>query len=112
MDENNTQEGQALFAIEDAGHEYILPDLAGQEDNQILRFVKKEKREDGFYFVHGGTTNEAVISVLIDRIACLNRHVPSEHNEVAIDRLNDALRALNMRTAERVERGVEGTHTA
>lgn len=108
MDENKRYE------VIGEGHEYALPSVEGGADSQVLRFIKKEVDDstNTFVTVHDGTTNEAVIEVLIDRLTFLNAKMPSEHNEVAIDRLKDALRALEARTAERVERGVEGTHTA
>jgi hypothetical protein len=113
MDENNTQEGKTLLAIDDAGHLYRLFNEEG-DGLQMVQFIKKEVDDatNTLVTVADGTTNEAVIAMLIDRLVFLNTKMPSEHNEVAIDRLRDAGRALAQRTAERVERGVEGTHTA
>lgn len=109
MDENKQ------FTVVEEGHVYALHSVEmGAESAQRLVFIKKEVDDatNTLTTVHDGVTNEAVIEVLIDRLRFLDAKMPSEYNQVAIDRLNDALRALNMRTAERVERGVEGTHTA
>lgn len=110
MDENNKQ-----FTVVEEGHVYAVHSVEmGAESAQRLVFIKKEVDDatNTLTTVHDGVTKEAVLEVLIDRLTYLNGKMPSEYNEVAIDRLNDALRALNARTAERVERGVEGTHTA
>jgi hypothetical protein len=106
MDENTK------FAVIEEGHVYSLHGVEkGAEGAQGLVFIKKEVDDTTNVLVtaHDGTTNEAVLEVLIDRLTFLNRRVPSEHNETAIDRLNDALRALRARTEDRVERGVEGS---
>jgi hypothetical protein len=71
--------------------------------------------QDGPIREHGtnGTTNEEVIQVLIDRIASLNEMEDGKYacreNEWAILHLKVALQCLELRTAKRLERGVEGT---
>lgn len=80
---------------------------------QELFFIKKQPKEDGsteMETVQQGTTNEAVISMLIDRLQTLNELFPSKFNEDAIKHLHLAYEALVARTKDREERGVEGTH--
>lgn len=84
------------------GHEYRLNNDVGC---QTLRFV--EGPQDAR--IEDGTTTEEVIEALIDRLTFLNEKFPSPYNLTAIDGLKGAIVALNERTAERVERGVEGT---
>lgn len=90
------------------GHRYILDSFEGSEP-QTIQFIQKEKQGDEFVTVHDGTTNEEVLTVLIDRMGFLQRLCPSPDNETAIDSLQLALAALNHRTEERKARGVEGT---
>lgn len=103
-----------LFNSVDAGHTY---ELVNHETGttQTLLFVKKkpepaEGEPDRMVMVQEGTTNEAVISMLIDRMQVLNETMPSSYNEEAIKHLHLAFEALQARTADREERGVEGTH--
>lgn len=109
MDENKQ------FTVVEEGHVYALHAVEmGADSAQRLVFIKKEVDDatNTLTTVHDGTTNEAVIEVLIDRLRFLDAKMPSEHNQVAIDRLHDALRALNLRTVDRQARGVEGTQEA
>ena len=50
-----------------------------------------------------GVTVEDMINITIHRLNHLNDHVYSEHNVEAIAALNNALNALNNRTAERAK---------
>lgn len=80
---------------------------------QEIFFIKKQPKEEGsteMETVQQGTTNEAVISVLIDRLNVLNERFPSKFNEDAIKHLHLAYEALFARTQDREARGVEGTH--
>lgn len=97
----------------DPGHSYELKNFEA-EGSQTLNFIKKEKDEETgeFKTVQDGTTNEAVIAALIDRLGVLNGKMHSEHNDLALNHLTQALDALNKRTAEREARGVEGTPQA
>ena len=57
-----------------------------------------------------GVTEEALIAVLIDRLERFNEGpYRCRQNSVAITKLEEALMWLGDRTAERSERGVEGT---
>jgi hypothetical protein len=87
----------------------LHPTKRGRE-NCTLFFVQKEANEDGVYVTkHDGTTNEEVLMALIHRLTTLNDKMPGKENEMAIDKLQEALMWLNLRTTRRQERGVEGT---
>lgn len=93
------------------GHLYELFDVAMAPPNaQELQFLEKAPDDNGnFELVTDGTTNEAVLEVVIDRLTVLNRMLPSRQNSIAIRKLEEAVMWLNDRTAERVARGVEGS---
>lgn len=55
-----------------------------------------------------GTTNEAVLSILIHRTNHLNEQFPCAENEIALEHMRAALRSFESRTAARIARGVEG----
>ena len=63
---------------------------------------------------HGvnGLTNEALLAVLIHRTCYLDAQFPCAENTQAICAMVRALEALEARTAQRLERGVEGTNSA
>ena len=82
------------------------------------RFVYANKELGGLYFQDGpirevgvnGTTNELVLSVLIDRTQYLDDLYPCQENKQAITHLQAALDLFNARTKDRIKRGVEGTN--
>lgn len=93
------------------GHCYELPSLEGCNP-QIIQFIQKERDPDDptkLITVEDGTTNEAVLEVLIDRITVLNWKMPCDANLRVLEHLGAALRELKDRTAQRAARGVEGT---
>jgi hypothetical protein len=56
-----------------------------------------------------GTTNEAVLAVLIDRLEAFQAgDFPCEENAKAIEHLRAALACMHARTMERWKRGVKG----
>lgn len=59
-----------------------------------------------------GAFVEGVISAAIGRIQFYQRAFPCRENAIALTHLETALLWLNKRTADREERGVEGTHEA
>lgn len=59
-----------------------------------------------------GFQNEELIAILIDRMNVLNAEFPSEENLHAIQSLQTALNALELRTKRREARGVEGERKA
>lgn len=101
------------------GHRYELEQsqTTGKPTSapQVLQFI--EKRVDALdpkslVLVNEGTTNEELIKVLIDRIEFLNTKMPHRQNEIAIEALENALGALEARTAERKQANIEGTAIA
>lgn len=96
------------------GYVYELEDFSKKGDIQTLSFYERKLIEidlddTSTYEVKSGTTTEAVLEVLIDRLKYLNAIMPSIYNEDAIDYLRHALQCLNDRTEDRVARDVEGT---
>lgn len=103
-----------LINVVDDAHTYELQNHES-ESTQTVHFIKKESdptTETGMKTVQEGTTNEAVLQMLISRTQSLNEKFPSEFNEDAIKHMELALSALYARTADREKRGVEGTHQA
>lgn len=105
-----------LFKTIDPGHTY---ELAHHQDEgyQLIHFIKNVDAPNTddiplSQTVQQGTTNEAVISMLIDRMQHLNELYPSRYNEDCMYHLNMAYEALFARTKDRQERGVEGKHVA
>lgn len=74
--------------------------------------------EAALMFQHGpikdginGITNEALLAVLMDRLRGFQAGTFATNlNAVALEHLERAMKALNERTRQREERGVEGTH--
>jgi hypothetical protein len=59
-----------------------------------------------------GLTHEALLAILIDRLEAYQAGpYKSSYNEDALFSLNAAQLHLQRRTRERMQRGVEGTHT-
>lgn len=55
-----------------------------------------------------GVTNEALLAILIHRTEHLDAQFPCEENKRAIADMRNALVNLEVRTARRIARGVEG----
>jgi hypothetical protein len=93
------------------GHTYKLECFEGGYP-QVLQFIRKvEGKERGsLVTLVDGTTNEEVLTVLIDRLNYLNQKLPSRQTAIAITKCQEALFWLQNRTVDRVYRGVEGTH--
>lgn len=105
------KESDRMCSVNDPAHDYELHNIESGVQN--IKFIKKEKvspDSEELVTIHDGTTNEAVIQVLIHRLSVLNERCPSAYNEAAIRSLEEAYGALEARTAERKSRGVEGTH--
>lgn len=59
-----------------------------------------------------GPTNEALLAILIHRTQFLNGKFTCRENIIAITKMQEALMWLEKRTADRLNRGVEGQHAA
>lgn len=59
-----------------------------------------------------GLTNEALLAIIIDRLSYYQEgKFKCRENALAITKLEEGLLWLHSRTLERLQRGVEGTHT-
>lgn len=104
----------------DEGHRYQLNPLKKDGNTWILQFhkYKMETKNEGddlqgvnvpvLETVYEGTTNEEVLRALIDRLYYLQEQFPCKENLIAVTKLNECLTALNLRTIDRMERGVHG----
>jgi len=97
------------------GHKYELFQLEDPHRSapQEILFIKKEPREndpEDLKLIHNGTSNEALMEVLIDRLQYLNSDMSCPENDIAIEALKIAHAAMIVRTQDRKQRGVEGTH--
>ena len=115
MEDKLNSESFREMSVNDPGHDYELHNFENGVQN--IKFIKKEKQQDSggpngeqLTTVHDGTTNEAVLQVLIHRMEVLNKKMPSSYNEKVLVHLTEALKTLYERTEDRKNRGVEGTH--
>lgn len=93
------------------GHKYELENFENQSiSGQTIQFIEKVKKDasNELSTVNDGTTNEELLSVLINRLNYLNDKFPCRENSIAITHIETALLWLNKRTQDRVNRGVEG----
>jgi hypothetical protein len=95
------------------GHLYHLPNFENEDEGQLIQFIEKKPSEDvegELVTVKDGTTNEAVLKMLIDRLYYLQEKFSCRENEIVITKLEESLMWLNKRTEDRKKRGVEGKH--
>lgn len=98
--------------LDETGHLYALLRSQLGAPPQTIQFLRKEREAHGsreLYVVTDGTTNEDVLSMLIDRMWLLQAAAPCRENAVALTHLETALLWLEKRTRDRQARGVEGT---
>jgi len=101
---------RARVRPKDAGHAYEL-DNEGM-GKQVLQFVKKVRskvRPAELVTTVDGTTNEAVLEALIDRMGRLQQSAPCSENLDCMYHLQMALHALALRTTRRKALGIENT---
>lgn len=96
------------------GHLYALPYFEPESILQTVQFIHKQPRPMGELgeTIANGTTNEAVLDMLIDRMGSLQSKFPCRENAIVITHLEEALMWLEKRTRDRKARGVEGKHQA
>lgn len=87
------------------GHEYIV--LAGVKSFAIS-FQRGGVAENGV----NGLTNEALLAILIHRTKLLDNKFSCDENKRAIGHMEEALVNLEVRSARRMVRGVEGKEVA
>ena len=93
------------------GHKYELSMFEASENVQTIQFIEKVPKEEGsteLITINNGTTNEEVLSILIDRMQYLQSKFPCRENAIVITKLEESLMWLNKRTSDRLKRGVEG----
>lgn len=77
----------------------------------MVRWQDGPLRKDGVESEPNGAFVETLIAVAKDRLDFYQESkFSSQYNAEAISFLNQAIASLNKRTADRVNRGVEGTH--
>lgn len=87
------------------GHEYQV--TAGAKST-YLSFQRGGVADNGV----NGLTNEALLAVLIHRTKFLDSKFGCDENKRAIDHMEEALVNLEVRSARRIVRGVEGKEVA
>ena len=123
---NGLNEALIIHVMDEPGqgnacHEYAItfndPKLGGQERSPIS---DKHGRNCLISFQNGpiaeagvnGISNEALLAIVRDRLEGFQSGpYACETNQTALDHVVGAMESLASRTAERVARGVEGTHT-
>lgn len=111
MEKKSSQsEADRMFSVIESGHAYQLHNIEGNEVQKI-QFIQKEDDGSGnLVTVKNGTTNEAMLQVLLDRLEFLYGKLPDPYTRKAIDLIDTALATLEARTAYRKEHNVEGTN--
>ena len=94
------------------GHLYALDGFEVKDNKQTIQFIEKEPTDTAgeLKTVYDGTTNEEVLSMLINRMSYLQGKFPCKENAIVITNLEESLMWLNKRTEERKSRNVEGKH--
>lgn len=91
------------------GYRYELDHFEHPANKETIQFIHKDA---AMQTITGGTTNEEVLAMLIDRLRFLGEKLPCRENSIAVTKIEEALLWLNKRTADRKARGVEGTSRA
>lgn len=98
--------------VDEVVDEKKLIDPGEGEDGTVYTLYNYEAGQQVIVFKTletDGTTNEAVLEMLIHRLGVLDNKVPSGHTLQARNHLVIALDVLRRRTADREARGVDGT---
>ncbi len=91
-----------------AHHYYRIYDASWSwDDGVLLDFQNGPIEEVGI----NGITNEALLAIILDRLEGFQKGpFACDENQIAVIHIQSALEALKERTADRIKRGVEGTH--
>ena len=108
-----------IFAIDERGpgngnHSYTIRyrasyngELRHYDEQQVIRFQRGPIHIEGV----NGIQNEDLLAIVADRLLSFQEgDYACKENEKALLSTTEALRVLQERTADRVERGVEGTN--
>jgi len=87
-----------------SGHSYLIGHEDRSDMDTEIKFQFGPIKEVGL----NGVTSEALLVILLDRTKVLNSRFPCKENEEAIEHIQKALDCFYARTANRVQRGVEG----
>lgn len=93
-----------------AGHCYELENFEDIGNLQKIQFIEKIPEGDILKTVNDGTTNEEILSMLINRMEYLQGISPCRENAIVITKLQESLMWINKRTEDRVGRGVTGKY--
>lgn len=94
-----------------ACHRYRIAEDTGPGEKTtlpayVIKFQEGPIKESGL----NGVTHEVLLAIVTDRLESFQKGDHAcELNEVALDHVKEALAALQQRTRDRIERGVEGT---
>lgn len=97
------------------GHRYQVPNFENPQGGQTIQFIQKEPNAADptqLDTVNDGTTNEALLEVLINRTEYLQAKFPCAENEHALQSLKESFWWFNERTNRRKAKGVEGKQVA
>lgn len=93
------------------GYKYKLASFTGKAFQELQFLETRHSADDGVTVeIIDGTTNEEVLSALIDRLTFLQNKNPCRENAIVITKLEESLMWLNKRTSDRKARNVEGTN--
>ena len=101
-----------MITTKTPGHRYKLPNFENQSSGQTIQFIEKKVVNGKFATIADGTTNEAVLEMLIDRFQFLDAKCPCPENTLVLGFLMGALETLNNRTSKRKAANIEGTPEA
>jgi len=96
------------------GHYYELAHFEKDESgsSESIQFIEKVAKGEGqvqeLVTINNGTTNEEVLTMLIDRMYYLQNKFPCRENAIVITKLEESLMWLEQRTKKRIKQNVEG----
>ena len=100
-----SQSDKNIPGVGEVCHQYRVIDDMGAHVLSTIRFQKGPVKEVGI----NGCQDEDLIAIVIERLRGFQAGVyRCRENEIAIASLQDAIDALNTRTADRISRDVEG----